>query len=350
LNTVQRQNSSVIGISTDYMKDGNVFSEYRIRDAISGGDVEAALGLRNLWTLSDGLKLQTGFERVHSFSGTGTGESAALTFGLEYTASPLWKGSTRLELRDGTSSDSLLSTVAIASKINREWTFLGRNTYSLIKNQGTQSGKNEQERFQVGVAYRDTETDVWNGLARVEHRSENDTTQPELQLKRTVELFSLHANWQPRRPFTFSGRYAAKWVNEDSNGIKAKNNAHLLSARAIWEIAPRWDISVTGSTVIGRGAQAKTYAVGMELGFMVMENLWLSGGYNFYGYRDEDFANGEYTNKGMYLRLRYKFDEDLFASRKQQSGEPGGKAAQEKSTVDGSDRGKNGNNSGNEKN
>ncbi len=316
LNTVQRQNSSVIGISTDYMKDGNVFSEYRIRDAISGGDAEAALGLRNLWTLSDGLKLQTGFERVHSFSGTGTGESAALTFGLEYTASPLWKGSTRLELRDGTSSDSLLSTVAVASKINREWTFLGRNTYSLIKNQGaqtqTQTGKNEQERLQVGVAYRDTETDVWNGLARVEHRSENDTTQPELQLKRTVELFSLHANWQPRRPFTFSGRYAAKWVNEDSNGIKAKNSAHLLSARAIWEIAPRWDISVTGSTVIGRALQSKTYAVGVELGFMVMENLWLSGGYNVYGYRDEDFANGEYTNKGTYLRLRYKFDEDLF--------------------------------------
>ncbi len=356
LNTVQRQNSSVIGISTDYMKDGNVFSEYRIRDAISGGDAEAAVGLRNLWTLSDGLKLQTGFERVHSFSGTGTGESAALTFGLEYTASPLWKGSTRLELRDGTSSDSLLSTVAIASKINREWTFLGRNTYSLIKNQGvqtltqTQTGKNEQERFQIGVAYRDTETDVWNGLARVEHRSENDTTQPELQLKRTVELFSLHANWQPRRPFTFSGRYAAKWVNEDSNGIKAKNNAHLLSARAIWEVAPRWDISVIASTVLGRGAQSKTYSVGMELGFMVMENLWLSGGYNFYGYRDEDFANGEYTNKGTYLRLRYKFDEDLFASRKQQGGEPDGKAGQNKSTVEGPDRGKNGNNGGNEKN
>ena len=127
-----------------------------------------------------------------------------------------------------------------------------------------------------------------------------------------MELFSLHANWQPRRPFTFSGRYAAKWVNENSNGIKAKNNAHLLSARAIWEIAPRWDVSVTGSTVIGRTLQSKTYAVGLELGFLVMENLWLSGGYNFYGYRDDDFANGEYTNKGTYLRLRYKFDEDLF--------------------------------------
>ena len=328
LNTVQRQNSSVIGISTDYMKDGNVFSEYRIRDAISGGDAEAAVGLRNLWTLSDGLKLQTGFERVHSFSGSGTGESVALTFGLEYTANPLWRGSTRLELRDGTTSDSLLSTVAIASKINREWTFLGRNTYSLIKNQGAQSGENAQERFQVGVAYRDTDTDVWSGLARVEHRAEKDTTQPEIQLKRSVELFSLHANWQPRRPFTFSGRYAAKWVNDDSNGIKAKNNAQLLSARAIWQLAPRWDVSATGSTMFGHGVQSKKYAVGIELGFLVMENLWLSGGYNFFGYRDDDFANGEYTNKGTYLRLRYKFDEDLFQS-KTKAAESGKKMAAE---------------------
>ncbi len=312
LNTVQRQNSSVIGISADYMKDGNVFSEYRIRDAISGGDAEAALGLRNLWTLSEGLKLQTGLERVHAFSGTGAGEATALTFGLEYTANPLWKGSTRLELRDAKTSESLLSTVAVASKLNQNFTFLGRNTYSIIKNKGGQTGQNEQDRLQAGVAYRDTESDVFNGLARVEHRLENDTTQPDVVLKRTVELFSVHGNWQPVRPFIFSARYATKWVNEQSNGIKAKNSAQLLSGRAIWELGPRWDVSLHGSTLLGKGAAAKTYATGVELGFMVMENLWLSAGYNFFGYRDDDFANGDYTNKGAYLRMRYKFDEDLF--------------------------------------
>jgi hypothetical protein len=235
-----------------------------------------------------------------------------LTFGLEYTAHSLWKGSTRLELRDGVTSDSLLSTVALASKLDRDWTFLGRNTYSIIKNKGTLSGENEQERLQLGVAYRDTETDVWNGLARIEHRAEKDTTQTDLQLKRTVELISLHANWQPVRPFTFGARYAAKWTDDNSNGLRTKNNAQLVSGRMIWEVAPRWDVSVHGSTIVGRGASPKYYGLGLELGFMVMENLWLSGGYNFFGYRDEDFANGDYTNKGAYLRLRYKFDEDLF--------------------------------------
>ena len=320
LNNQQRQNSTVVGINTDYMKDGNLFSEYRIRDAISGGDAEAAIGLRNLWILSAGWKLQTGFERVHALSGAGTGEATALTLGLEYTANPLWKGSSRFEIRNGQNSDSILATVAAAAKLSRDWTFLGRNTYSLIKNKaqsaGEHAGKNEQDRFQVGMAYRDTDTDVWNALGRIEHRAESDTNQPGIELKRTVELISIHANWQPRRPFTFSARLAAKWVNEKSNGLRSTNGAQLVSGRAVWDIAPRWDASINASSLFGKGAKSKYYGIGVELGFMLMENLWVSAGYNFFGYRDEDLTAGEYTNKGTFLRLRYKFDEDLFATGK----------------------------------
>jgi uncharacterized repeat protein (TIGR01451 family)/fimbrial isopeptide formation D2 family protein len=323
LNNQQRQNSTVVGINTDYMKDGNVFSEYRVRDAISGGDAEAALGLRNTWTLAEGIKLQTGFERVHTLAGVGTAEATALTFGLEYSANPLWKGSTRLELRDGKSQDSILSTVALASKLNRNWTFLGRNTYSLIKNKGQSFGENMQERMQLGLAYRDTDDDTWNALGRVEYRAENDTTQPEIVLKRTVELVSLHANWQPRRPFTFSGRYAAKRVNENSNGLASRNTTQLLAGRAVWEIAPRWDASLNASTMFGRGTTAIQYGLGVELGFMVMESLWVSAGYNWFGYKDDDLAFGEYTNKGAFIRLRYKFDEDLLVSRKSNAKQAG---------------------------
>jgi large repetitive protein len=319
LNTQQRQNSTIVGVNTDYMKDGNLFSEYRVRDAISGGDAEAALGLRNMWTLTDGVKLQTGFERVHALAGSGNAESTALTLGLEYTANPLWKASSRLELRDGKTQDSILSTVALASKLNSNWTFLGRNTFSLLKNKGAATGENQQDRMQLGLAYRDTDTDVWNALGRIEYRSENDTTQPDVVLKRTVEIASLHANWQPLRPFTFSGRYAAKRVNENSNGIASRNTTQLLAGRAIWEIAPRWDASLNASTLLGRGTAAKQYGLGLELGFMVMENLWLSAGYNWFGYRDEDLAFGEYTNKGAFIRLRYKFDEDLFGKTKKAS-------------------------------
>ena len=327
LNNQQRQNATVIGVNTDYMKDGNVFSEYRIRDAIAGGAAEAALGLRNTWSLVDGLRLQTGFERVYTISGLGDGESTAVTFGLEYTANPLWKGSTRLEVRNGHNSDSILSTVGAASKLNRDWTLLGRNTFSLIKNKGQSTGEREQDRMQVGLAYRDTDTDVWNALGRVEHRNENDSTQEGIALKRTVELISIHANWQPRRPVTFSGRYAAKWANDRTNGLNTKINAQLISARAAIDIAPRWDVSLNLSTLLSQGSKSRQYGIGAELGFMVMENLWVSAGYNFFGYRDDDLAAGDYTNRGVYVRLRYKFDEDLFASGKGKSDKPAGTSA-----------------------
>lgn len=313
LNSQQRQNSTVFGISTDYMKDGNLFSEYRIRDAISGGDAEAAVGLRNLWHVSDGFAVNTGFERVHSMSGPGQGESTAATVGMEYTASPLWRGSTRFEWRQGFSSDSILATVAAASKLNRDWTLLGRNTYSVIKNKGQSTGEIEQDRLQAGLAYRDTETERLNALGRVEHRGESDSTQQGITLKRTVDLISIHASWQPRRPFTFGGRFAAKWTDEKSNGLASRSNAQLISGRATWDVTPRWDVSLVASGLLSRGTKSRQYGLGLEVGYMLIENLWVSAGYNIFGYREEDLASGEYTNKGFFLRMRYKFDEDLFS-------------------------------------
>ena len=43
--------------SSSYMKDGDVFSEYRLADAISGREAEAAIGLRNQWTIAEGVRL-----------------------------------------------------------------------------------------------------------------------------------------------------------------------------------------------------------------------------------------------------------------------------------------------------
>ena len=46
----------MLGVDTDYMQDGRVFSEYRAGGTSPAGTVlgerqaEAALGLRNLWT------------------------------------------------------------------------------------------------------------------------------------------------------------------------------------------------------------------------------------------------------------------------------------------------------------
>ncbi|MBL0140673.1 MAG: DUF11 domain-containing protein [Betaproteobacteria bacterium] len=313
LNATERQNTTAVGVDFDYMKDGRLFSEYRIRDAMSGGDAEAAIGLKNLWTLAPGLRLGTSIERVHALAGTGQNENTAGAVALEYTANPLWKGTTRLELRDASTSESLLFTVGLASRIGRDWTALARNAYSLQRAKDSGSEK-VVERMQAGLAWRDTETNKWNALGRVEYRLEQDDTQVGLQLKSSTTLVSLHADWQPRRPFLVTGRYAAKWTTDNSNGLASKYRAQVVGGRATWEFAPRWDIGLVTSLLVGESFDSRQYGVGLELGYLVSTNLWVSAGYNVFGYRDADLSGADYTAKGPYVRLRYKFDESFLES------------------------------------
>jgi large repetitive protein len=315
LNSNQQQNTTVFGVDSDYMQDAHLFSEYRIRDAISGGDAEAALGLRNLWHVADGVALNTNFERVYALSGKGDSASTAGGIGIEYTADPGWKASGRLELRDATTNQSGLLTLGVASKINRNWTFLEKNTLSIMRNKTSAQlaeGERWLNRLQAGLAYRDTDTDVWNALGRLEHRLEDDTTTPGIAKKLSTEIVSLNANYQPTKPFLVSGRLASKWTTDKSSGLVSKSRAHLLGTRMTYDLNNRWDIGFTASTLFSRSFNNRVYGVGIEAGYLISGNLWASAGYNFFGYHDDELAGADYTNRGAYLRLRYKFDEDLF--------------------------------------
>jgi len=290
-----------------------VFSEYRVRDAFSGADTEAAIGLRNNWKLADGLRLTTSLERVHVLNGLKTNESEALALGLDYTAPKLWKATARLELRKATTSESVFSTLGLAAKLNRDWTLLTRNSLAVTRNIGSLSGERLQDRLQAGIAYRDTATDIWNGLARIEHRHERDSTQAIAPVNRDVEIAAINANYQPVEPLLLSARAAAKWVTDRSAGLASYSNAQLLGGRATYDVTHRWDVGVTSNVLLAAGARTRQYGMGAEVGYLVTGNLWLSAGYNVFGFRDADLAGTDYTNRGVFLRLRYKFDEDLLS-------------------------------------
>ena len=132
----QRSYNTVFGVASSYMKDGDVFSEYRLADAISGREAEAAIGLRNQWTIAKGVRLHTGFERLHAIAGLER-EATAASVGLEYLASARFKSTARLEWRNDSSSDSWLSTAGFAQKLSRNWTMLARNYYQLTVPEGS---------------------------------------------------------------------------------------------------------------------------------------------------------------------------------------------------------------------
>lgn len=312
LNDTQQRNTTVVGVEDEYMKDGRVFSEYRVRDAISATEAEAAIGLRNRWYLAQDVRLSTNLERVSTLKGTTANDATAVSLGLEYLANPLWKATGKVDFRWADTADTILNQLGIAWKLNRDWTLLARNTFSLTDNKNV--GNKVLDRFQTGFAWRQVDTNRWDALTKLEYKIEDDRSQT-VAIDRDAFIFSTHLNYHPVRRLTLSGNYAGKWATDNSGGIAADSTTHMVGARAIRDLTERWEASVQGGQIWGDGGQ-KRYVLGVESGYMVMTNFWLSAGYNFLNYDDGDLVGNDYTVDGFYLRFRFKFDEDLFNARK----------------------------------
>lgn len=294
-----------VGIDTQYMQDGSVYSEYRLRDASTGRDVQAALGLRNGWRLAEGLRLTTNVERLTSTSG---GSNAA-GVGLEYTASELWKSSGRIEWREDANNTNWLLTLGVARKLDRNWTMLARDYLNLVQAITPTATGRRQNRFQTGFAYRPVDNNKFDALGLYERKMDND---PAGGTNSVTDIISLRANYHPSRPWWVSGRYAYKRVNELLLGtVNDSYRAQLFGGRLTYDVTNRWSVGTIFSVLQGQGG-AKQYAYGVEVGYVLVDNLYVTLGYNWRGFSDADLTANDYTNRGWVLGMRYKFDEDLF--------------------------------------
>nr|WP_299039509.1 hypothetical protein [uncultured Psychrobacter sp.] len=308
LDDTEERQRTVIGLDANYMKDGKVYSEYRMRDAISAREAEAAIGLKNKWYIQQGLTVNTLFERVESLEGEENNTATAAGVGVEYLAQENYKASGRLEKRWGETSDTLLGSAGIAYRYTDEITLLAKDIYSQVD---YDDGDRTINRFQLGAAYRDYDSNQLDMLAKLEYRLDDNNTSNDTYQKDAI-IWSWNGNYHPTRPLTLSGRYAGKYTKFSADGISSDNTAHALYGRGLYDLTERWDIGLQAGTYWNEQADDMSYMLGAEVGYSPMTNLWLSLGYNFMGFEDDDIAYDDTTQQGAYFRLRFKFDEDLF--------------------------------------
>ncbi len=305
LNGAQRLAQAVVGFDLAYFRDGQFFSEYRARDAFSGREAEATIGLRNRWQVAPGVRVDASFERVNPIKGADGAEATAVTAAVEYTRSPLWKGTLRAEYRNATSGDNFLATLGYARKLTRDWTFLGRGFWNALPDDQLRT------RGQLGLAWRQTDQNEWNGLARVEHGVDRLRNGLNGELtSRQLDIASAQVNYQPILRLTLSAQYAAKWMRQD-DAFQSKTATQLGQLRGVYDLDHNWDIGLQGSTMWGGAFRSVRYGVGGELGRRLINNLRLAAGYNLFGFRDNDLRETDYTLQGAYFRLDFKFDESI---------------------------------------
>lgn len=317
LNSSEETNSTVVGISSNYRADSSIFSEYRVADGMSNREAEAALGLRNRWEVQPRVYVTGSLEHIEALSAntTNNNQSTAASVGYEYLRAEDWKAMTRLEARWSTFSDTFNHTMGYAQKLSETVTILGKNTLHYVNNEEANRGDQLRNRAQLGWAWRDQSENKFDLLSKFEVYYEDNAVDLEKEFKKESYVTSHHVNYHPARQFTVSGQYAAKYSVLDESNVKSSAVTQLTSGRVMYDLNERWDIGAHAGVMWANQGAGQRYMLGAEVGYLMATNLWVSVGYNFMGYRDDELANTSSNGEGAYLRFRFKFDEDLFGRR-----------------------------------
>ena len=209
---------------------------------MNGLSVQQSLGVGRRWTLTPGLRLSVGYEKISgSFLGRtqagpqintpyAVGQSAALlgfsgaqseSVGLEYTRPADFKASARLENRTSSGGSNLVVTAAAAGKVSPSLTTLLTYQQAQASNPLLES-LGRSLTLRLGLAYRDPASDTWNGLLRYEYRR-NPATTPD-----TILVGS--GTGSRENLLAAEGIYAPQWQWEFYGKVAVRDSASYLAS------------------------------------------------------------------------------------------------------------------------
>ncbi|CAN1209516.1 TonB-dependent receptor [Tumidithrix helvetica PCC 7403] len=320
---------------TDYKlgPDTTLTGRYTVLGGANLSTTQGSVGLNHRWTLSPGLFLNLGYERIFGDFTTQTaagtqflqpfapGQTAStLTLqpgdnykiGLEYTDNPDLKLSARYEYRTSSTGANTVISVAGLGKLSPALTVLLRYQQAGAANQLLTV--NDTASLRIGLAYRDPANDNFNALLKYEYRS-NPSTIPSALLVGTGSGYEDHVlsteaiyapNWQWEFYTKFAFRNSTSYLAQDFIGT---SSILLGQLRATYRLGYNWDLVAEGRTISQPSAGYTETGFLAELGYYLTPNLRVAGGYSSGGVNiDRDFS-GSRSAGGLYAAVTFKINE-----------------------------------------
>ncbi len=277
----------------------------------------ANVGLRQKWRLNKQWSLDAGAEQARVISGKsadplnpnvpfarGAGEDFnAASLGLTYTPGNwLWNG--RVEKRDSDKEDRWTLATSAQTTSRTDLSLLA--SLRLQQNFAATGQEKSNEKLHLALAWRPGDT-PWLVLNRLELINEQSRGNLDNTSKRIIN--NLNSYYRATERLQLGFQYGAKYLIETIDGNDYRGRADLLGLESRYDINPRWDIGLHGSLLQVADARQYDYSSGASVGHVLADNIWLSLGYNFNGFHDEDFSRSRYTMEGPFLKFRMKFDQ-----------------------------------------
>lgn len=284
----------------------------------NGQRVFALFGLGQSWQISERWSIDGSLDRSHTLKQPGNDslnsnvppahgtadDFTAVSLGATYKRDK-WTWWNRLEVRQADSEDKLGVSTSIVGE-PRDGVAVSAKAMAFITD--ASSGlRSTDGNLRLGLAYRPA-TSRWIFLNRLDFYFDQEKGGTErYDSWRIVNNF--HANFRLSNRLQTSFYSGLKYVRDTFSGDRYDSVTSLLAFEARYNLNRRWDIGVHGGVLHSWNSDTFDYTAGASLGYSPLTNTWVSLGYNFVGFRDDDFATANYTAQGAYLRFRAKFDQ-----------------------------------------
>jgi hypothetical protein len=121
---------------------------------------------------------------------------------------------------------------------------------------------------------------------------------------------NLTANWQSYDAWRLRFNHGIKLTDESIGNSSWSGFTDLVGMQLIYDFNENWDLTMQAAALRVRHLNNYQPNAGLALGFNMFDNFWVSLGYNFVGFYDQDFTAAAYARKGVYMRFRFKFDQN----------------------------------------
>ncbi len=231
----------------------------------------------------------------------GEGEFTSAYAGLGYRVDKA-AASGRIEYRDSALGTRWTGVTGAAREANDTLSY-GAAISAVTESRETGEGRDQIEA-RIGAAWRPRGEGTLL-LARFDAKAESEDN-----LTATRKLVgNVTANRMLSDRTQASINVGLKHQQADILGQTTSGYTTLLGGEIRHDVTPRIDVGLAASVLADHGTGTAEYAVGPSVGFTPAENVWVSLGYNVFGFRDKDFEAAEYSNQGLFVKLRVKFDQ-----------------------------------------
>lgn len=286
-----------------------------------GPRVYANAGLVQNWQISGGWTADAGIDRVQTLQDPGTApfdpedaptngsvadDFTALFVGAGFQDEE-WQWRGRAETRDGQIEDKLNLFSGLFRSLD-EATTLGTSLRYLRSDDALSGTVATTATLQLDYAWRPQfgKWIVLNQTKQVIDRRRDATDT--LDGTRLINNFT--SNWRYDERNETSLQYGARYVFDSIDDRQYTGYTDLIGAEYRHDLNSRWDVGARTSVLHTWRGDEIDESWGVFVGYSPEKNIWVSLGYNFKGFRDNDFTGANYRDQGINLAVRIKFDQD----------------------------------------